>query len=543
MKNTIIKNIFLLIFPLILGYFLFEAKMTQGTFNLGHNADPSYVYLFNSMNLAHGYLPGHVDHPGTVLQYLGAVVLRVIYWVDGTAPTLIEDVMQKPEKYLSAIANVAIFLNVLAMFIFGFLTDKYTKKLWIGVFLQISPLFFIDILVLFVPKVCAESLLLIPVMGISCLSILFWFKDSAFTNNSKYIWAFALLLSFGIITKITFIPFGIIPLLLIASYQRKMYFILVTFLLLVLIGMPAFFSYEYLFAWIKGLWGHSGHYGNGEKKFLDNTTFFVNIGTIMGDNKNFVVVLRIIFLLFVAYIVRLKAFWEANPVLCKKTGIFFFIFVVMLCVNVLFVAKHYRSRYLIPLFGFTYALLPIFYLFLQELLKDKVLFSKIALQKVAIVFCIGVLALMTWNIKVRYQASVDYFGRFTKGRTETQMLANKLENAIFLYYYSNSSDKNSLVFGINIYAAAMRGTYYHYLHKMHPEMIEFNPSNGWCRNNDQPIGIKEIIKKKKRVFLYGSTPADTTKIKIRNSDTEELTFPIKLIQDTKTDEFIYEVIY
>ncbi len=517
--------------------------MTQGSFNLGQNADPAYVYLFNSMNLAHGYIPGHIDHPGTVLQYLGAIVLRVTYLVDGTAPTLIEDVMQKPEKYLHIIANIAIFLNVFAAFLFGFLTDKYTKKLWIGIFLQISPLLFIDILVLFVPKVCAESLILIPTMGVCFLSILFWFKDDAFTNNSKYIFAFAFILALGIITKITFVPFGIIPLLLIKSYKRKMYFVLVTFLLLVLIGMPAFFSYEYLFSWIKGLWGHSGHYGSGEKKFLDTTTFFANVRAIMADNKNFVLAVQIVFAIFVIYIVKFKSFLKENPILCKKMGIYFFIFIVILCVNVLFVAKHYRPRYLIPLFSFTYAMLPVFYLFLEEILRDKLVFSKVSLQKIAAVVCVCIMALMTWNIKNRYQASVEYFGRYTKGRTETQMLANKLENAIFLYYYSNSSDKNILVFGINVYAAGLKSTYHYYLHKMHPDMIEFNPSSGWCYNNEKPIGIKEIIKKKKRIFLYGGALSDKEKIKIRNSDTEEITFPIKLIQDNNTDEFIYEVIY
>ncbi|MCH7485635.1 MAG: hypothetical protein IIC04_01445 [Proteobacteria bacterium] len=43
-------------------------------FWLWHNLDPDYFYLLDSLNILNLTTPGHVYHPGTTVQWLGALV-------------------------------------------------------------------------------------------------------------------------------------------------------------------------------------------------------------------------------------------------------------------------------------------------------------------------------------------------------------------------------------------------------------------------------------------------------------------------------------
>lgn len=64
-------------------------------------ADPPYMYLFNSLSLATGLTPQHVDHPGTSLQWLMAGIERATFTVSGNRGSLADDIAWNPEKYLN----------------------------------------------------------------------------------------------------------------------------------------------------------------------------------------------------------------------------------------------------------------------------------------------------------------------------------------------------------------------------------------------------------------------------------------------------------
>lgn len=233
------KNLLLLlIIPIAFAFFLHQIKVAQGPYHHWQNVDPSYVYLFNSVNLTYGQIPGHIDHPGTILQYLGALVLEINYLISGTEKTLVEDVIKYSEKYLDNIAYFIIFLNVLASFLLGCAANKLFKNVWIGLYLQLVPFFFMDLNLFNITRIAAESLLGIFSLGFVFLCILFWFKEEDFSNKTKYIFIFALCFVLGVITKITFVPMGIFPFLLIKKWSRKLYFLLLSGLLFVLDIFP-----------------------------------------------------------------------------------------------------------------------------------------------------------------------------------------------------------------------------------------------------------------------------------------------------------------
>ncbi len=538
MKLKIIKIIVALVLPIILGVLLYQAKIAQGPFYIGNHSDPSYAYLFNSLNLTYGYIPGHVDHPGTTLQYFGAIIIRITYWASGTKTTIIEDVISQPEKYLSIISNAIIVLNVLAFFVLALLADKYFKKIWIGIYLQLIPFFFLDVS-FYIYKIMAESVLWIFASYFTFLCIIFWLKSADITNQNKYIFAFSLVVAMGIITKITFIPFAVTPLLLIQDNRKKGYYVLITLLLFILIALPALFSYEYLFHWIKNLLLHSGQYGNGKKNFLEISTFLPNLHLII---KVYLLIPVIIFVITsVIWLRNYVSLKQQNPELNRKISLFLITFLILIVVNSILVAKQYSEKYLTPIICFSFGILSIFYLFLQELYKNKLI-----TQRIISIFCVGLICMPLYNAHTfnnRIAILEDY--KQKRMITNEKILnAKKGENTIIIYYYANSSPIFGLAFGIS-FSGIMKDTYAYYAHKLNPDMIELNVTNNKCYVWNMPIPIAKIIEQKKRILLQGSTLPESYKntIKIKNSDIDEISFPVKLIFDNQSGECIYELIY
>ncbi len=540
MKLKIIKIIVALVLPIILGVLLYQAKTAQGPFHIWHHSDPSYVYLFNSINLNYGYVPGHIDHPGTILQYLGVIIIKITYWVSGTKTTIIEDVVAQPEKYLSILSNVIIVFNVLAFFVIALLADRYLKRIWIGIYLQLIPLFFIDISVFYIYKIMAESMLWVFATYLAFLCIIFWFKKPEVTNQNKCIFAFSLVVALGIITKFTFMPFAIIPLFLIQNNRKKGYYILITVLLFILIALPALFSYKYIFDWISSLLIHSGHYGTGKVDVILNANAFLSsLETIITSYLLFPIIIVVISGLI--WLLKYKEFNHRNALLNKKILLFFLFFFLMVIVNSLLVAKHYDPRYLTIIICFSFGILPVFYLFLQEIFKDK-----LGIQKIINSLCIIMIVGMLYGTHT-FNDGIVMLEQNKQKRTELndKILKAKEEKTIVIYYYANSSPMFALAFGIS-FGGIMKDTYAYYTQKLNPDMIELNITNNKCYVWSKPIPISKIIEQKKRIFLQGSILPENYKntIKILNDDdTKELSFPVKLIFDNQSGECIYELIY
>ena len=70
--------------------------------------DPDYVYFMTGLNMSEGVIKVyHIDHPGTPLQFLVAIVFRITHWLRGSATVYAEDVLRNPDLYLSVV-NIAI---------------------------------------------------------------------------------------------------------------------------------------------------------------------------------------------------------------------------------------------------------------------------------------------------------------------------------------------------------------------------------------------------------------------------------------------------
>ncbi|MFZ1459862.1 MAG: hypothetical protein WAU38_03605, partial [Ignavibacteria bacterium] len=125
--NNKIKYSLLIVLPVILFITAHILKVVQGPYYLNFY-DPSYVYLINSLNLAQlsGYGVGHFDHPGTTVQVLGAVAVKLFYFLTNNNQDIVNDVLSRPESYLFFMNKFFVFLNCTALFFVGYFTLKVT---------------------------------------------------------------------------------------------------------------------------------------------------------------------------------------------------------------------------------------------------------------------------------------------------------------------------------------------------------------------------------------------------------------------------------
>ena len=59
---------------IVLFVYLISAR---GSFYFGNYSDPDYVYLFNSLRVSELKSPVHIDHPGTTLQVIGGIFIKL----------------------------------------------------------------------------------------------------------------------------------------------------------------------------------------------------------------------------------------------------------------------------------------------------------------------------------------------------------------------------------------------------------------------------------------------------------------------------------
>src|SRR5712691_3293868 len=92
----------LLVLPALLVFVAFSIRAMSGPYWYSENLDPSYPYLLNSLNISNLHRPNHIDHPGTPIQTIGAVAIRVL---NPTADesTRAREVLKNPEVYLRLI--------------------------------------------------------------------------------------------------------------------------------------------------------------------------------------------------------------------------------------------------------------------------------------------------------------------------------------------------------------------------------------------------------------------------------------------------------
>ncbi|MFQ5964301.1 MAG: hypothetical protein ACE5KZ_08465 [Candidatus Scalinduaceae bacterium] len=336
--------ILLLILPLSLILTAFHLKDAKGPYWLNINYDPSYAYLVNSLHLAQFETVWHIHHPGTTLQVLGAIIIKTVnllYWEND----LVEDVFRIPELYLGIMNNFLVGLNVLGLSVLGIFTYFITRNIGLSLLIQLTP-FLSTTSLLELTRMRPDHLLLFATLLFVTI-IITTFKYSIEKHLKLYTFLFALITGFGTVTKVTFIPLVIIPLLLLPKFRWKLYCLGGTLISFMFFTLPIVNYYPRLFNWFIGTFTHTGHYGYGEKGLIDFPRFYSNIKRIIDSEPVFLIIL--LMAICIGGILFFSRERDSNQE--KTVSRLLFGLVIAQILQIVMAAKHYYPHYLIPSLG------------------------------------------------------------------------------------------------------------------------------------------------------------------------------------------------
>ncbi len=480
----------LFILPTLLFFSARALKEAHGAYYLSLNLDPEYVYLLNALNISFLKPTRHVDHPGTTVQTIGALAIRGYHTVKGEKE-LIVDVLHSPEQYLNNINSILVWINIVLLIISGFLIYRISNKIWIAWFVQLAPFTSIASLSALV-DVAPEPFLVSVVLILNIIILKAVIRQDLNEKSDHYALYFALTIALGIATKLTFLPIAVIPLLIINKKSSKLFYLGIMFISLLVMIIPAIFSYSYLFDWIKGLIIHSGEYGSGEPTVINPDLFWSNLGKIAKSEPFFTIIYIIsgLALLGFTFIPVLKS--QTNKQILEirvLLGVF-----ITMTLQVIIVAKHYNSRYMIPALMLSVtAFIILIYINVRSDIIRVSSFLRISALLILIV-CIG------YYQRQHFYNQLFVFKSFrdSNQRIEAYVRTNYTD-PVKVFYYSASSPAFAMNFG---FGYAPRSDYQKILQILYPssKFLFYNVYNQTLHDWQGETNFEEVVKSKKIIF-------------------------------------------
>jgi hypothetical protein len=440
----------LLVLPVMMALTAVFLNDARGPYWLGGNSDPEYVYLLNAANLAGLKGVGHIDHPGTPVQVLGAVTIKIVHFFNFSSEIdWRTDVLQRPEYYLKAINILMIVLNVLMLFSLGMFTYFLTDNFWLSLWLQLSPFFSITLLQFGLTRVTPEPVLFFSgsLMIVVLVFVLKAHRDNFTTpgENVIMIFIFGLITGFGIACKVTFIPLVVIPLILFPKIKNKILYLFAAVISFVIFTLPIIRMYPRFFDWIFNLLTHSGRYGGGPSQLISTQKYIKNIKHLLVGNPFFsmILVLALVIVIITLLIPRLRKTY------CS--AIHFKLLAAVSAAQViglLMVSKHSAHHYLLPvlnLSGIAFFLIFLYFKHLQESLNisPKILTASTAIFLVFLFVLANPAGQLNKTItrlaKVKEQSLAIH-----------QEVKNNYQDYAKIFYYGSSSPEYALKFGSDL---------------------------------------------------------------------------------------------
>lgn len=263
---------------------LAASQLLRTPFHLSYRVDPAYVYLLNALNLAELAPPWHVDHPGTPVQLLGALVIRAEWarrCLVGVCAPVAQDVLADPERYLRLFQVVLAAGFCAALLLMGVALARACGVLP-ALCAQVTAAAFGAVVLRGLPGVSAEPMLatvaalLVAALGAPALGPR---ADAPGPHPTGRALAVGGILGLGIATKVTFVPLVGLAFLLKGARARALALAAVP-LAFVACTLPAVSRYPAMFDWLGRLATHRGRYARGPAGLPGASELARNVATL-----------------------------------------------------------------------------------------------------------------------------------------------------------------------------------------------------------------------------------------------------------------------
>jgi len=476
------------IFPAIYLLLGFYFRQVFGDLSL-RSIDPEYVHFISALCVSTGkFSQANIDHPGSVLQLLLAVVFRVVYFFRANQLPYFQDVISHSDLYL-AVGNLVITVVIsAAMLLAGKAVKNITNNVLYAMVIQTSPLL-INVWYDITGRIYPELLFVVPVFILQVLLLREIYHQDKNYKLQIFLYAFAI--AFGMSLKMTFLPFLVLPLFLIKNIRNKLRYLLYTILSFSLLSLPVVFQLNKFRMWMEGIFIHSGAYQGGSKNIIDAGLFVKNFKTLVSSQRDFFYAAIVLIVMLLALVIAKNSKKVLIRISLGLTIVFFgLIFIV---------SKQYAIRYFLPALLF----FP-FVLILNKEMMESFFRKKI----VNIVLSIALVTIIGYKLKqeIPYMRVVSKsISAQMAARIETRDVANTLKKDSYKIIVSQDYGSPFHEYAI-MYSFAVGGKnwpdYKEKLNKLYPDIYQYftwdNTLKFWGKDFDP----NKIIASGKPVYLY-----------------------------------------
>lgn len=489
------KFFFLLLFPLLFFFSGIYFRLILGDPSL-RSVDPEFVYFMTGLNISEGYFKViHIDHPGTPLQYLVAIVFRITHFLRGNSTEYVEDVLRHPDLYLSMVNLTITALLAITLFIAGRYVFIKTGSLLYGVLIQTIP-FIAVILYEIIGRVTPEILIPFPIIALSIFLIgHIADKKEKFSDTDLVI--IGLIMGFGLSIKLTLIPLWIIPLIIINSWRGKLITGILSVVFFLIIAFPVTLQIDRFWHWGTDLFMHSGQYGSGENNIIDTVKLKENLGLIFNLQKHFSY-LTIMMIVLIPF----SLFWfrkHKDPIILKMIIIAAAI-VVTIILQAIISGKHYAPRYFLPALLLGPLLIFLFIEIVNRFYSSRLL--KSGLMILLAVF-------MIWNFNQQI-GTINYtsqaFEQHITAKLETKIFEKTIEKGsvkiIATIDFGCPLNESALLYSTIWSVHSIKPKYINQLSKIYPNTYQYTLWGDNLHYWGEAINPDKIIAEETLVYLF-----------------------------------------
>jgi hypothetical protein len=456
------------------------------------SADPEYIYYICGIEVANGQMAvSNIDHPGNTLHYFLAATFRITHWIRGNNIPFNEDILANPDLYLRVSNSVINFCLGIFLFLIGYLSLLIVPNIWYALIIQFTP-FATDISYSNMGRITPESIMsfFLILISVFALRILF---DKNKPDAWKTVILFAGIFAVTLALKLTLAFLLIIPLILISSWKKKIYFAGLTLFFFLVFALPVTLQLGYFWGWIKKILLYSGQYGGGEKNIVEISTFFPNIINLYHLNKSFFLFTFLFFIVFVySYFFKKK---ESKGI-ANKMSLALGLIVLL---QVIILGKQFKTSYFIP----ALMLLPLIVILTLEHLKTWLSGRYFRYLPAVLVSLVIILFLKDQRPIIR-ELSASLENQNIEKMKAYRFLKSVKENSILIMAvgsYGGPSEEYALMTS-NEWAGKYKSYYRPTFAKLYPDTYMYFTWDKTLKYWGNPLYLKTIINSNKPVYMY-----------------------------------------
>ncbi|MFA6481687.1 MAG: hypothetical protein WCW62_03840 [Bacteroidales bacterium] len=491
MSTNRLRQLILFIIPVLYLVWSLQLNLLGGPYSLSRS-DPEYPYLLNGLNCAtlNFHNIGHTDHPGTPFQMLTGLFIRATHILVGQGP-ITQDVISRPELYLSFSSLFLSMLTFLLIFWLGRLAMKTHGKMMGVVILQSS--FLLSAVLIDMPiRYNPDRILILYSLVLAGITIKYLFTE----NYTARLYAIlsGILMGVGFATKFNFLPVLIIPLLLIPDIRNRLIYTASIAGAFIISVLPILDKFKEFRRFISGVVSHDGLYGAGSQQVINWKSFIHNFGELLTNNPAFTMILILSIGLIAAHYLRKMNTGADNRQILLLIG-----FIAASVIGFILVSKHFKVYYFAPVLSLCGLALFIIWNLARPLIKS----DKIHNYSSAIILTLLIL-LSVMPLPAQYRSRVVQKNANLK---TSEFYAGHITKKDFLFieptWLAGPVVENALVYGMSYVAG--RQIYYPECSRLYPNILTYEGA-------DQNPGLfrtaladpESILFSGRDIFLFSS---------------------------------------